>query len=56
MAIRLWGSETVVNTAIAGTWAQPAVASLKDGGLVVAWVTGTGASQLIRYQVFAADG
>ena len=56
MAIRLWGSETVVNTTISGTQAQPAVASLKDGGLVVAWVTGTGTSQLIKYQVFAADG
>lgn len=56
MVIRLWGTETVVNTNIAGEQSQPAVASLKDGGLVIAWVTGTGASQLIRFQVFAADG
>ncbi len=56
MSVRLWGTDTVVNSAITGTQAQPAVAALKDGGLVVAWVTGTGADQLIKFQVFAADG
>ena len=55
------GDEFLVNTATRGDQQNPAITSLRDGGLVVTWVDGSGqggdsSSTSIKAQLFDASG
>ena len=55
------GDEFLVNPATRGDQQNPAITSLRDGGLVVTWVDGSGqggdsSSTSIKAQMFDASG
>jgi Ca2+-binding RTX toxin-like protein len=57
MGIRLWRSETLVNTTISGGQFGSAVTELKTGGYVIAWVDDMGsAASVVKFQRFDAYG
>jgi Ca2+-binding RTX toxin-like protein len=57
MSFRLWGNETLVNTATINGQGTPVSTALKDGGYVIAWVDDAGpAASFIRFQRFDAFG
>ena len=56
MAILLWGSETLVNTEAVGPQTEASITGLTGGGFVVCWMTGSGSTLTVKYQVFNPDG
>ena len=57
MAIRLWGTEKLVNTTTANNQTAPVVTALQNGGYVIAWVDDMGAAtSAVKFQRFDAAG
>ncbi len=57
MAIRLWGTEKLVNTTTANGQTAPVVTALQNGGYVIAWVDDMGAgASAVKFQRFDAAG
>lgn len=56
MAVRKWGVERQVNSLITGEQNQPSVATLMDGGYIIAWTDRSGDISQIRFRRYDAAG